>query len=189
LLLASGLARWWGLPGGGSAAGDEGDDDVRGVAVEVLASAVVHRRGAGSECRAATWTSRRGTPASRAAMMMKPALIMWGCTSPSPCSTMSVGDGPKMNSSSITGEGSPDRSRSHSCERCAAPAASGGSRSGLCVAATAGASRPRGPTRASNSSHSTHTGTDTCIRASSRPAPTLTTSVSRARPECSARGW
>ena len=40
--------------------GDEGDDDVGGVAVEVLASAVVHRCGAGSACRAASWTSRRG---------------------------------------------------------------------------------------------------------------------------------
>lgn len=67
----------------GSAARDEGDDDVCGVPVEVLASAVVDRCGArvgmpGGEC-----TSRNGTPASSAAMM-NAAHSMCGCTAPSP---------------------------------------------------------------------------------------------------------
>ena len=62
-----------------STAGDEGQNDVgRVLAVEVLAAPVVDgRRPEGQRAARVTQTSRRGTPASRAAMM-KAALSMWG---------------------------------------------------------------------------------------------------------------
>lgn len=53
----------------GSGSSDEGNDDVGGVPVEVLASAVVDVVVRGSARRAASGTSRSGTPASSAAMM------------------------------------------------------------------------------------------------------------------------
>ena len=67
----------------GSAAGDEGDDDIGGVAVQVLAAAVIHGGGPGIGMSSRDLDLARGTPASSAAMM-KPARSIWGCTGPSP---------------------------------------------------------------------------------------------------------
>ena len=51
-----------------AAVGEERNDGVRGVPVEVVAGVVVAAGGAGSAWPAASWTSRRETPASRAAV-------------------------------------------------------------------------------------------------------------------------
>jgi hypothetical protein len=64
-------------------AGNEGDDDVGSTAIEVLSPAVVEVVVLGSAWRAASWTSRSGTPASSAAMMKAPR-NMCGWTIPSP---------------------------------------------------------------------------------------------------------
>jgi hypothetical protein len=52
-----------------SHARDVGHEEVKAVAVEVAAGAVVLLGGAGSACRARIWASRSGTPASRALVM------------------------------------------------------------------------------------------------------------------------
>ena len=58
--------------GRSSGSGDERDDDVCGVTIEVLSSPVEIVVVRGSAWRAASWTSRSGTPASSAAMMNAP---------------------------------------------------------------------------------------------------------------------
>ncbi len=65
-----------------SAAGDEGDDDVRRVLVEALAAVIFGRGGAGVSVPGAICTSRSGTPASRAHMMKAAQHV--GCTAPMP---------------------------------------------------------------------------------------------------------